>query len=182
MSSSREEDLPRVCPRCRLPILSDLTPHRCEQLVCPRCLGALSRGGFCAACLVRYEMPTRDPLDRLAELEASVSSSPEELPALPDAAVEAGARALDAEFLDPSLTMEDDLVPYVKVVLDAACDPALGPDRLVPGAAQLREALEGLAQTARWFSSEADYTVAEVIESEFIEALETAEDLLRGRS
>lgn len=63
-------DHPRICTDCRLPILSGLVAHRCERLVCPECLGMLSRRGFCPGCLVRYEMPTRDPFDRLAELEA----------------------------------------------------------------------------------------------------------------
>lgn len=69
-------DYPRICTDCRLPILTPVVPHRCERLVCPECLSQLSRKGFCPHCCVRYEMPTRDPFDRLAELEAWALSSP----------------------------------------------------------------------------------------------------------
>lgn len=46
--------------------------------------------------------------------------------------------------------------------------------------ARLREALDGLAQAARWLSTEAEYTVRLALQEEFVDALHTAERLLHG--
>jgi hypothetical protein len=45
---------------------------------------------------------------------------------------------------------------------------------------RLTEALDGLAHAAREFSTEADYTVQEAVEEEFVAALDYAEGMVRS--